>query len=223
MNNNILVVASHPDDEVIGCGGTIAKHVEKKDNVHLLFMSDGVTSRKSCSEDEFKLRKNAAINAKSILGASSIDFLDFPDNKMDTVPFLNVVQKLELVLNKIKPSIIYTHHHGDLNIDHQITQKSVMTACRPMPGSIVKEIYGFEIMSSTEWSTPQQSVFIPNYFVDISKQLSTKIKALQAYKEEMRPMPHSRSIDHIEILARHRGNCVGIDAAEAFEVYRMIK
>ena len=222
MNKNILVVASHPDDEVIGCGGTIAKHVEKKDSVHLVFLSDGVTSRKSSSKNELKLRTNAANLSASILGVTSVSYLKFPDNKMDSIPFLEIVQKLEAIIINLKPSVVYTHHYGDLNIDHQLTHNAVITVCRPLPNSIVSEIYGFEVLSSTEWSNPLKSTFKPTLFIDVTKYLSKKLNSVNAYKQEMRDVPHSRSIKHIEILAQHRGYSVGVDMAEAFEVYRII-
>lgn len=149
--------------------------------------------------------------------------LELPDNKMDSVPLLEITQKLELVLEDIQPSVIYTHHHGDLNIDHRLTHAVVMTACRPVPDSSVCEIFGFEVLSSTEWSSQQTSPFVPNYFVDITQQLRTKLDALEAYAEEMRSSPHSRSMAHVEVLARHRGFSIGVDAAEAFEVYRIIR
>ena len=219
----VLVVAAHADDEALGCGGTIARHVEEGDAVHLVLMADGVHSRKDASKEDLKRRVEASKRAQSILGASSSQSLELPDNLMDSVPLLEIVQKLEPILAGIQPSIIYTHHHGDLNVDHRLTHTAVMTACRPLPGSSVREIYGFEVLSSTEWATQQDSPFLPNYFVDITQQLQTKLYALEAYAEEMRKTPHSRSMAHVEVLAHHRGYSVGVDAAEAFEVYRIIR
>lgn len=220
---NILVVAAHPDDEVLGCGGTINRHVNEGDNVFITFMADGVTSRNNSSDSELEARNESALAACNILGAESIQFLGFPDNRMDTVFLLDIVQGLEKVIEEIKPEAIYTHHSGDLNIDHRITHQAVMTACRPLPDSTVKEIYGFEVLSSTDWATPQNNPFIPNIYIDINNYLSTKLDALEAYKEEMRYAPHSRCLEHVQILARHRGYSVGIEAAEAFVIYRMIR
>jgi len=219
----VLVVAAHADDEALGCGGTIARHVKEGDSVHLVLMADGVQSRTESSEADFSRRTEASIHAQSILGILSTQSLELPDNKMDSVPLLEIVKKLESILEEIRPSVIYTHHHGDLNIDHRLTQAAVITACRPMPGSSVREIYGFEVLSSTEWATQQGSPFLPDYFVDITQQLGTKLDALEAYAEEMRKTPHSRSLAHVEMLAHHRGYSVGVDAAEAFEVYRIIR
>jgi N-acetylglucosamine malate deacetylase 1 len=219
----VLVIAAHADDEALGCGGTIARHVEEGDAVHLVLMADGVHSRKESSEADFARRIEASKRAQSILGISFSQSLELPDNKMDSVPLLEIVQKLEPILEEIQPSIVYTHHHSDLNIDHRLTQAAVMTACRPVPGSSVREIYGFEVLSSTEWATQQSSPFLPDYFVDITQQLQTKLDALEAYADEMRKTPHSRSMAHAEVLAHHRGYSIGVDAAEAFEVYRIIR
>jgi len=159
-NKNILVVAAHPDDEVLGCGGTIVRHVDNGDKVFILFLSDGVTSRINYSDKNDKLmRIKAGIDASICLGVEAPQFLNLPDNKMDTIPFLNVVQEVEKVISKIKPSVVYTHHAGDLNIDHQITHKAVMTAARPQPDCLIHEIYSFEVLSSTEWSAPSSESF----------------------------------------------------------------
>jgi LmbE family N-acetylglucosaminyl deacetylase len=219
----ILVVAAHADDEALGCGGTIARHVEEGDSVHLVFMADGVRSRIDASKLDLMRRIEASKQALSILGVSSTKSLALPDNQMDRLPLLEIVQKLESVLKDIRPSIIFTHHHGDLNIDHRLTHSAVMTACRPVPDSSVREILGFEVLSSTEWATQQVCPFLPNYFVDITRQLQTKLNALEAYAEEMRKPPHSRSMAHARVLAHHRGHSIGVVAAEAFEVYRIIR
>ena len=220
----ILVVAAHADDEALGCGGTIARHVSEGDSVHLVLMADGVNSRSSVTNMDAEQRRNHALHtAQKILGISSIECFGFPDNKMDSLPLLDIVKPLESVISKIQPSVIYTHHHGDLNVDHQLTHKAVMTACRPIPGSSVKEIYGFEVLSSTEWTTLQKDLFVPNLFIDISVELTTKMNAIDAYDAEMRSLPHSRSTAHVELLAKHRGYCVGVDAAEAFMTYRILK
>ena len=218
----VLVIAAHPDDEAIGFGGTIAKYVSQGHKVHLVFMADGVNSRSKTLDKDLKNRIEASKSAQSLLGITSSYYLDFPDNRMDSIPLLDIIQKLEPIIEKLKPSIIYTHHYGDLNIDHQLTHTAVMTACRPLPNSSVREIYGFEILSSTEWSVSQHSLFNPTFFVDITEQMLDKINAVKAYEEEMRAPPHSRSVKHIEVLAQHRGYSVGVDMAEAFEVYRLI-
>lgn len=223
MNKIILIVAAHADDEVLGCGGTIARHVLEGDQVHLVLMADGVNAREGAMPDDLARRMAASEKAQKILGVSEVHCLGFPDNQMDDLPLLKIVQSLEPIIYGLAPSVIYTHHHGDLNVDHRLTQEAVMTACRPQPGCSVKQIYGFEVLSSSEWATPQQEPFMPILFVDISAQLAVKTRALEAYVEEMRPIPHSRSIEHAAVLAQHRGYSVGVEAAEAFVVYRMIR
>lgn len=222
MNNCILVVAAHPDDEAIGCGGTIAKHVSDGDMVHLVIMTDGVSAR-SIEEISLKKRSTEKQSAFECMSLESITQFDFPDNRMDTVALLDVTQKLEGVLQKIKPDIVYTHYAHDLNVDHCVTYKAVMTACRPQPGQSVKQIYSFEVLSSTEWSAEAAHIFSPNYFVDISPFIDFKLNLLEKYKDEMRDEPHTRSIENIIRNNRVRGNSVGLEAAEAFQLIRAVK
>ena len=222
MSRAVLVVAAHTDDEALGCGGTIAKHVAQGDRVCVVFLADGVTSRSGASAQKLDERTSAARRAQEILGIKKSFMLGFPDNRMDTVPLLDIVQRLEAVIDDVQPEIVYTHHNGDLNIDHQITHQAVLTACRPVPGSSVREIYAFEVLSSTEWNTPYLLPFIANVFVDISNHLETKMNALNAYALEMREPPHSRSVINAKRLAQLRGSCVGIDAAEAMMAIRVV-
>ena len=216
------MVAAHPDDEVLGCGGAIARHVAEGDRVHVVFMADGVGSRSNNGLNQLQSRNDARDKALNILGVKDWQALAFPDNRMDSVPLLDVVQALERIVERVQPLRIYTHHHGDLNVDHRVTHQAIMTACRPIPGTTVREILAFEIMSSTEWGTPGPSSFIPRVHVNIAGYISTKLEALAAYNLEMHPVPHSRSVNHISTLAQHRGNCVGLEAAESFEVLRWI-
>ena len=212
----VLVVASHPDDEVLGCGGTIAKHVANGDEVHVAIMSTGVTSRDDYGQG-FELL-DAAYESKMVLGYKPQWILEYPDNEMDSVPLLDIVKSVEAFVHNLKPDIVYTHHAGDLNIDHRITHQAVMTACRPLPGCSVKTILCFEVPSSTEWGQG----FEPNWFVDISDTWEKKRDALVAYMSEMREFPHPRSYDGVWHLANLRGATVGVEMAEAFMVARRI-
>lgn len=223
MNNIILVVAAHSDDEVLGCGGTIARHVARGDEVHVLYLADGVSSRAGVTESAIKHRMTATEKACEILGVSSTFFLDFPDNRLDSIPLIDVIKPIEVQLKRLAPSAVYTHHHGDLNVDHRIAHRAVMTACRPMPHSTVKQIFTFEVLSSTEWNSSDGGGFYPNWFVEIDDYLEKKIAAINAYSEEMREIPHSRSIEHVKVLARHRGYSVGVYAAEAFMLVRAVQ
>lgn len=224
MNENILIVAAHPDDEVLGCGGSILHHVCKGDRVDVVFMADGITSRGNKIDSKAHQERNhAAFTSCKILGTQAPIFLGFPDNKMDTLALLEIVQSLEKVISKVKPIIIYTHHFGDLNIDHRITHQAVMTACRPQSDDSVKTILCFETPSSTEWQTPSSGqTFEPNWFVDIKKTLANKLKALNAYEEEIREYPHARSIKNIENISMFRGAAVGMENAEAFMLIRQL-
>lgn len=223
MSKTVLVVAAHADDEALGCGGALAKHVAAGDKVHVVFVADGVTSRAGAGQEDLARRQRATETARKILGISTMAFLDQPDNRLDSLPLLDIVQPLEAIIGKLAPEIIYTHHYGDLNVDHRLAHQAVMTACRPLPGSTVREIFAFEVMSSTEWSSAGLAPFLPNYFVDISAHIEVKMQALDAYELEMRVPPHSRSIEHLRCLANHRGYCVGVDAAEAFMVMRVLR
>jgi LmbE family N-acetylglucosaminyl deacetylase len=222
MHKNILVVAAHPDDEVLGCGGTIARHVADGDVVTVVFMSDGVTSRDGSNKDDLVLRRRACAAAQTILGIRECITLDYPDNRLDAFPILEIVQKLEPVIERIAPEIVYTHFAGDLNVDHRVTNQVVLTACRPLPGATVREIYAFEVVSSTEWN-PSAEQFAPQVFIDISDQLGKKLDALDAYGMEVRPSPHSRSREHVHSLAAHRGLGIGVAYAESFVALRLIK
>lgn len=215
----VLVIAAHPDDEALGCGGAIARHAGQGEDVHVLFLADGVTSRDETGEADVEKRRAAALAAAKALGAKPPRFAGMPDNKLDTVPLLDVVKAVEEALTETVPDVVYTHHGGDLNVDHGIVHRAALTACRPQPGCPVRAIYAFEVPSSTEWN---DSVFIPNRFVDIGATLDAKMKALACYAGEMRPFPHPRSLEAIEALARWRGASAGLEAAEAFHIIRQV-
>lgn len=223
MNKKILIVAAHSDDEALGCGATIARHTAAGDIVHAVFMADGVSSRVNSTGNDLLQREAAARQAHKILGLQRVDYLGFQDNCMDSISFLRIVQSLESIINTIMPEVIYTHHHGDLNLDHRITHDAVMTACRPLPKGSVQEIYAFEVLSSTEWATPQREPFVPNVFVDVTDFLDRKVQALRSYQYEMRSAPHSRCLEHVKSLAYHRGYSAGVHAAEAFMLIRQIR
>ena len=217
--HKVLIFVAHPDDEVLGCGATIAKHIDNSDMVQIVFLSDGFSSR---NDDEN--RDSNAQKASKVLACQNPIFLNYPDNQLNTVPLLDIVKKIETIVSDFQPNIIYTHYFGDLNIDHQITHKAVITACRPQPNFCVKEIYSFEVLSATHWQSPSMSnAFNPNYFVDVSDFIKQKIKALQCYDNEMRDYPHARSYEAVVSLSSFRGGSVGVNNAEAFVIERLIK
>lgn len=222
MADTIMIIAAHPDDEVLGCGGTIARHVEQGDAVHVAWMTDGVGARGESAGRARAEREAARDKAIGILGVASSHAFDFPDNRMDHVSLLDIVKPLEGLMADIRPSTLYTHHHGDLNIDHRITYQAALTACRPYPGQLVREILAFEVMSSTEWFV-EGKAFDPDVFVDISDHWPKKEAAMHAYRPEMRPSPHSRSVEHLDVLSRHRGMGMGMVRAEAFVLIRSLR
>lgn len=221
---SVLVVAAHPDDDVLGCGGTIARYRAAGAQIHVGFLADGVSSRSDDGvpdPEALRRRRDAAKRACEILGEVSVSFGDLPDNRMDTVPLLTTAQEVEALVDEHRPDTVLTHHAGDLNIDHRLTHQAVVTACRPQPGHSVMTLLCFEVASSTEWQTPDRPpAFAPNWFVDISATLERKLEALEAYVDELRDWPHARSRQAVEHLARWRGATVGAEAAEAFVLAR---
>ena len=223
MSRSVLVIAAHPDDETLGCGGAIAKHVANGDIVNVIFLADGVGARSQVSSNAVEQRKCSADKACLILGVEKVSYLGFPDNRLDEVPLLDVVKALEAACANISPEVVYTHHGGDLNVDHRAAYQATLTVFRPMPNSTVKEILAYETVSSTEWAGFDSAVFRPNFFIDITAFWDKKYAASCAYEEEMRSVPHSRSFDHLEALAKHRGFSVGMHMAEAFVLQRALR
>ena len=222
MHQKVLVVAAHPDDEVLGCGGTLARHVADGDTVTVLFLSDGESSRAEFAEQAIEDRAEAGRLACAELGVNEVHFLGYPDNKLDTVALLDVVNEIEKRCALLRPTVVYTHHSGDLNVDHRVAYQATMTAFRPVADSSVKSINSFEIPSSTEWNPNHGSLFSPNLFIDIDRFFSKKMKALKFYGAELRDPPHPRSEKVIRALALLRGSQAGIPLAEAFHIVRKI-
>lgn len=228
MPQSILVVAAHPDDEVLGCGGTIARHAEAGDAVQVLIVAEGATSRhgqrdRGEAAEELSSLVQAAQAAGTILGAAGVELLQLPDNRLDSLDRLDLIQRIEERIAWHQPQVVYVHHAGDVNIDHRRLHEAVVTACRPIPGQPVRRLLSYEVASSTEWQPPGSAPpFQPNWFVDITAHWPRKRQALEAYVAEMRPWPHARSIAALEHLARWRGSQVGVEAAEAFCLLRQL-
>jgi LmbE family N-acetylglucosaminyl deacetylase len=225
--NKVLVIVAHADDEAIGCGGTLLKHRNNNDKIQIIYMTNGVSARSpianAAEKSEINKRAKAQQKACQFLAVNKYHHYDFPDNKMDQVPLIEVTKQIEKVITEFQPSLIYTHHGGDLNVDHRIVHQAVLTACRPQPTCTVKTILTFEVNSSTEWSSAAiGNEFIPNYFVDISDVVEEKNKLLGCYVQEMREYPHSRSVQAINNINQWRGNQVGLAHAEAFMLIRKI-
>ena len=224
MSERVLIIVAHSDDESLGMGGTIVRHILDGDNVFAIALTNGVEARNKIEKNDIKLRKKASEEASLVLGFKWLNTKLFPDNKMDIVPILEVVKEVEIIKEKINPTIVYTHSYSDLNIDHQIVNRSVMTAFRPQPQEIFKEIRTFEIPSSTDYGHQKLAgIFSPNLYINITKTWHLKEKALNCYSQEMRDAPHPRSIEGLKNLALLRGNQSGVPLAECFEVLRRIE
>jgi LmbE family N-acetylglucosaminyl deacetylase len=218
-----LIIAAHPDDEVLGCGGTIARLAAQGEEVHILILATGLTSRVGFDvakdADALKIHLERARRAGALLGAKNVNFAGFPDQKMDTLPLLEITHRIEAEIELVKPQTIFTHHGGDLNMDHAITFRATLTATRPMPRSVVRSVYAYEVPSSTEWAFQKfEPKFQPNLFHDITETLPKKIGAMRIYESEMRPFPHPRSPQGLKANAEKWGATSGTEAAEAFQI-----
>jgi len=218
--DRILVVAAHPDDEVLGCGGLLAALAKQKRSVSVMILTGPTTSRGSNQDliDSYAESERAA----TTLGVPEYLTLGWPDNRLDSVPLLDIVKKIESRANEFRPDTVLVHDHTDLNIDHQIANRATLTAFRPEPGSSVNLILSYETLSSTEWQDSGQDCFRPNFFFNIENELPIKIAAFGEYLSEHRTYPHPRSCEGIKIQAQRRGIECGCVAAEAFRVIRCI-
>lgn len=219
-DKKILIVAAHPDDEVLGCGGTIFK-LKKKNKIKIIFLTNGVSAR-SNNQEKILIRKNECMDLFKFLKIDKPVFFDFPDNQLDTLPLLKIIKKIEKILKNFKPEIVFTHCENCLNIDHQTAYKATITACRPINKISVKKILSFEVLSSTEWGVSKKKAFQPNYYINIDDEIKKKIQALKFYKSELKKYPHSRSVEGIKALAKFRGISSGNKYAEAFTLVRNI-
>ena len=232
MSKTVLVIGAHSDDETLGAGGAIARHIAEGDTVYAMMFTTGLASRDGLenttyrSDEQYSTLKTAILRreehadaAARVLGFSWYARHDMPDNAMDTVPLLDVVKHVEEAIDDLKPELVYTHHGGDLNIDHAVVYRAVMTATRPLPEQIVREVRLMEVPSSTEFSlTP----FVPNLWVELThEQAAKKHLALGCYKDELRSYPHPRSHEAIGYNEMRRAIEGGVEhLAEAFNVVR---
>lgn len=217
---NVIVVAAHPDDEVLGAGGAIATHIERGDKVRVVMLGEGIAARglRDNKRQILKLKNDSKLANKK-LGVEDIHFHSYPDNSFDSVPLLDIIKTVEKHVMEFKPEIVYTHHWGDMNIDHSITFKAVMTTCRPIKR--IKKILCFEVLSSTEQNVQlENTAFLPNYYLNIERNIGKKIDAMKEYSTEIQKYPFPRSLEGIEILAKYRGLAIGCKAAEAFHIAR---
>ncbi len=228
MTGTVLVLAAHPDDEVLGCGGTIPLLARAGRDVTIAILGEGITSRHADPAEadpaELETLHATARRAGELLGAKEVVRLGLPDNRFDTLALLDVVHAVEELVERLEPSEVYVQHGGDLNVDHAVLFRATLTATRPMAGGPVERLYAYEVASSTEWAFGRfEPVFRPNVFVDIGGTLETKIAAMELYESEARRFPHPRSPEALRAQAHRWGAVAGLDAAEAFELVRELR
>ena len=219
----ILVIAPHPDDETLGCGGTIKKYIKEGNDVFLCIVTKAYTP--DWSDEFIKNREKEIENSAKELGIKKVVNLDLPTVKLDTLPQKDLNDAISKCVNDIKPEIAFIPFHGDINKDHKLVSEATLVALRPKPGSPTKKVYLYEVLSETEWSKPAQKiedVFVPNYYEDITDFLDDKIKVMKCYKSEVKEYPHPRSLEGIKVLAQKRGMEIGVKYAEAFMLLRQI-
>lgn len=229
-NKRIMIVVAHPDDELLGLGATMHKLISEYNiQTHVVILGEGITSRstirdKTKWEKELEIHKNNIKSAQAAIGYHSVSTHNFADNRFDSVDLLDIVKVVEKEKRDFNPSVIFTHHGGDLNIDHQRTFDAVITACRPMAMEGVKTIITFETPSGTEWrASSDPKHFIPNLYISVTENnLHAKIKGMQSYEFERRRYPHPRSPEALKIQAQHWGIIIGNEFAEAFCLIRSI-
>jgi len=224
----VLVVSAHPDDEVLGCAGTICNMIDFGYKVYSLILGEGISARYDCrdlvNKNEIINIHNCSNNVANFIGFSENWQLNFPDNRFDSLDILDIIKSINKIKNIVLPDIIFTHFEGDLSVDHRITFQAVLTSCRPMQSESVKEIYSYEVPSSTEWVSPfsGHNCFRPNIFVDIEKNIDKKISAMEMYESENTTYPHPRSSKSLKIIANRWGTVCGLKYVEPFVLIRKI-
>lgn len=223
----VLIIAAHPDDEVLGMGGTIAKYAAAGAEVALLIVTDGSSAQYHESDDIAAIiekKKQETKECARILGISSIYYGGLPDMKLDVTPHVMVNAAIEKVVNEFQPDVVYTHFYGDVNKDHQCVYESTLVACRPVTGQTVKKLFAYSVPSSTEWNIQiERSAFMPNWYEDISGiYAEKKYDGFARYETELREYPHPRSIEYLRKADIAEGLRVGIGAAESFLLLRNI-
>lgn len=227
-DKRVLIVAAHPDDEVLGVGGTISKYIANGANVKVLIVTDGSTSQYRGDPELNKIieaKKAQTQKAAELLGVSEVIYGGLPDMKLDTVAHIEVNAVIEKVIDEFCPDVVFTHFYGDANKDHRCVYESTIVACRTTPDQCVKELYSYFVPSSTDWNVQNQNtVFMPTAFINISGECAEKkYQAMSAYEAELRSYPHPRSVEAIQIFDKANGAHVGVESAECFVVHRLMK
>jgi len=217
----VLVVAPHPDDEVLGCGGTMARHSVQGDRVYVLVVTRGIPE--IFPPEEIERTRQELRRAHKMLGVTDTLFLDYPAPKLDTVPEYKLAEAISEVIHVLQPDILYIPHRGDIHVDHKAVYNAAMVASRPVDDMFIQRILCYETLSETEWGAlSESSAFVPNVFIDITRFLNKKLEAMASYRSQLKNEPHPRSLRSIKALAYLRGGTVGVHAAEAFVLVREI-
>jgi LmbE family N-acetylglucosaminyl deacetylase len=221
---NVLVIAPHADDEVLGCGGIIKKLSDLNKNVFVAIMTNAFIGDPDIfSEEDIDQVRNEALISHKILGVKETFFAEFPAPRLDTFPVYKIAQYISTLLNDLCIDTIFIPHRGDVHLDHKRIFEASLVACRPQGNYSVKEIYAYETLSETEWAAPYpEDNFIPNIYVNIETEIEHKKKAFECFKSQIKTFPHPRSIEGIDILSRHRGTVVSMKSVEAFSLIRQI-
>jgi LmbE family N-acetylglucosaminyl deacetylase len=218
----VLAIAAHPDDELLGLGGTIARHCREGDDVVSVIVSEGASSRYEDGADH--TLRECGKKAAEALGVRDVRFLGMRDQYLDQPPISDVIRPVEQVVREVAPDIVYTHHWGDLNRDHRVVSEAVMVACRSVGEGYPRKVLCFETPSSTEWSSPDISLqFVPTYFVDITETIEDKLRAMACYHTEVRPAPHPRALESLRSRAQYWGQIVSRPYAEGFVLVRQVR
>ena len=215
----VLVIAAHPDDETIGAGGTIARHVAHGDEVYWCIVTQGYSP--PWSEETLAAARRQVYDVQRVLGIQEVFFCGFPTVKLNTVPYIDLCSALQRVVDQVRPEVVYTTPRDDINQDHRIVYEGTLVATRPLPGSSIRRLLCYEISPTTRFGLPTgSSGFVPNVFVDVSQYMDKKLEAVSCYQTELREYPHPRSLEGLRLLAEERGLSVGMKAAECFQLIR---
>lgn len=221
---NVLAVVAHPDDEILGVGGTLARHAAQGDRVSVVILGEGMSSRKlryeAPEQTALLASRDETREALAVLGVEDVRRFELPDQRFDSLPLLDIVKVVAPEVERVAPRIVYTHFRNDINVDHQRTFQAVLVATRPVPSCPVEWVFSFETLSATEWNYQSDTGFSPNFYVAIEGQLTLKLSAMSKYRSELKAFPHPRSLAAIEHIARLRGAHCGYLAAEAFVMVR---
>ncbi|MGI6561553.1 MAG: PIG-L deacetylase family protein [Clostridia bacterium] len=224
----VLVIAAHPDDEVLGMGGTIAKYASRGDEVAVLIVTDGSTSQYRNDpklQDIIREKKLETSNCAAVLGVKHVFYGELPDMRLDVTPHIEINRVIENAINDFQPSVVFTHFIGDVNKDHRRVYESTLVACRPVSEQCVKRLFLYSVPSSTEWNVQTATnVFLPNWYEDISGEFAEKkYRAMECYETELREYPHPRSVEYLRTADTAEGNRVGLLSAESFILLRSIE